>query len=354
MYNPLTRRQMLRFAALGGFGSALAACASPTTPAPTAAPAAAAPTAPISAPTVAPAVVAPTVAPAVVTAAPTIAGPTAAQPTASPSAALTASMAQAATQLLGLLDGERRARASYAFADGERVRWHWTTPSGFPRNGLPLSEMAQPQRESALALLSAGHSPTGYQKAMAIMALQRELGSDPENYYVTIFGEPGGAAPWGWRWEGHHYSRHFTIVGDQVTMTPFFLGAWPTTTNAGLQAMPREENAARELVSSLSGPARDQAIFQTATLNQHIVRVNPGWTPIWHSQTLLHAPSQSALQSWGVYRLTIGAVAWQMPTSIRLSHRILSEVHPPISGGTASVCRGRARQFTLAAPSGPA
>lgn len=189
-------------------------------------------------------------------------------------------MAQAATQWLGALDGERRAKASYRFTDAERVRWHWTTPGGFPRNGLPLTEMNQSQRDLAFALLRSSLTDIGYQKALAIMALQRELGNDTELYYVTVFGNPGGTEPWSWRWEGHHYSRHMTVVGESITATPFFLGAWPETTDAGLRAMPREQDAARELINSLTGPARDQAIFQTNTLTQHITQNQPQVNPL--------------------------------------------------------------------------
>ncbi len=139
-------------------------------------------------------------------------------------------MAGAASQFLIGLDEAQRTKATYVFADtAERTRWHWTTPGGFPRNGLPLRDMAKDQRDAALALLQASVSDKGFTKALNIMTLQNDLGNDPEMYYVTVFGTPdstGSGQPWSWRFEGHHYSRHFTVVGDKVTMTPFFLGAW--------------------------------------------------------------------------------------------------------------------------------
>jgi hypothetical protein len=189
-------------------------------------------------------------------------------------------MAQAATQFLASLDDSLRAQASYAFGDAERQRWHWTTPSGFPRNGLPLRDMNQDQRALALALLQASVSDTGYQKALDIMSLQVELGNDPELYYVTVFGAPGSTEPWGWRFEGHHLSRHFTVVEERVTVTPFFNGAWPTLTDAGLRAMPREEDAARELVLSLDEAKRAVAIFQESSLTQHITQNQPYVSPL--------------------------------------------------------------------------
>src|SRR5207245_8988144 len=49
---------------------------------------------------------------------------------------------------------------------------------------------------------------------------------DPEKYYVSIFGTPDAAAPWGWRLEGHHLSLNFTLApGRAVSVTPVFFGA---------------------------------------------------------------------------------------------------------------------------------
>ena len=55
-------------------------------------------------------------------------------------ATLTANISQAVTRFLDGLNDAQRGQATYEFADDERVRWHWTTPSGFPRNGLPCAK----------------------------------------------------------------------------------------------------------------------------------------------------------------------------------------------------------------------
>jgi hypothetical protein len=193
---------------------------------------------------------------------------------------LASQIAPAATQFLAALGDDARAKASYAFGDAERQRWHWTTPSGFPRNGLPLREMDPDQRSLALALLQASVSEAGYQKALDIMSLQNDLGNDPELYYVTVFGTPGGAEPWGWRFEGHHLSRNFSVAGTQVSAAPFFLGSWPTVASSGLRAMEREEDAARELVTSLEGASRTAAIFRERTLTNHVTQNEPLVSPL--------------------------------------------------------------------------
>ncbi|MBI3941424.1 MAG: DUF3500 domain-containing protein [Chloroflexi bacterium] len=295
MREPISRRQALRLGALS-LGSLLLAATGCATTAPTqtatvatAAPAsasgnaAAPPPAAPSATTIPPTVTAPTAtvpppnptatqaAPSATTQPPSATATNAPPPTSTPAAtvALATGMALAASRYLDALSSGQRDKGTFAFTDAERQRWHWTTPSGFPRHGLPLKEMKADQRTLALALLRASSSEMGYQKALDIVSLQKDLGFDPELYYVSIFGNPG-SKPWGWRFEGHHLSRQFTIAGAAVGVTPLFLGSWPSVTNAGLRALGREEDAARALITSLTGPLRSQAMIQNNTLTGHV------------------------------------------------------------------------------------
>ena len=74
---------------------------------------------------------------------------------------------------------------------------------------------------------------------------------------------------WGWRFEGHHLSLHFTVVAGQVTVsTPSFFGSNPAEVREGAQTpqqqgqrvlAPREDKA-RALVTSLSESQRVRAI----------------------------------------------------------------------------------------------
>ena len=188
-------------------------------------------------------------------------------------------IASYATRYLDSLDASQRTKSTYAFNDPELTRWHWTTPRNVPRNGLPLREMGTSQRDAAFALLQVSLSTYGLQKSLDIITLQNDLGNDPELSYVTVFGMPG-VEPWGWRWEGHHLSRRFNVINGKLSVTPFFLGAWPTVNNAGLKAMEREEWAARELVTSLDDNARSIAIFQQDTLGRHITQNDAYVSPL--------------------------------------------------------------------------
>jgi hypothetical protein len=200
----------------------------------------------------------------------------------------------AARAFLQSLSRAERDRATFAFASVERTRWHWTVPSAVPRNGLPLGAMSSQQRALALGLLRASSSTVGYRKALNIMALQGVLGRldtgiadpfDPDLFYFSVFGTPG-ARTWGWRLEGHHLSRHFTVVRGNLVAEPFFLGAWPTRATSayrsvakGYRTMPREEDAAREIVLLLDGALRRRIVFSQESLTDHLtqnaVRVRP-------------------------------------------------------------------------------
>ncbi|HET9289047.1 MAG TPA: DUF3500 domain-containing protein [Gaiella sp.] len=205
-----------------------------------------------------------------------------------------AAVETAARAFLASLSPVDRDRASFPFAGAERTRWHWTVPASVPRNGLPLGAMSAGQRRLALALLRSSSSPAGFRKSLDIMALQGVLQRmntglsdpfDPDRYYVSVFGTPGARA-WGWRFEGHHLSRHFTVVGGTLVTEPFFLGAWPTRAASayrsvarGHRTMRREEDAAREIVLSLDGRLRRQVVFSSESLTDHLtqnaVRVSP-------------------------------------------------------------------------------
>jgi hypothetical protein len=193
----------------------------------------------------------------------------------------------AARAFLRSLPQAARARATFPFAGAERTRWHWTVPASVPRNGLPLRDLSAEQRRLALGLLRASTSASGYRKALDIMALQGVLKRmatgiddtfDADNYFVSVFGTPGSRA-WGWRFEGHHLSRHFTVAGGSVAVEPFFLGAWPTRAGSsyrsvarGFRTMPREEDAAREIVLLLDGGLRRRAVFSSESLTDHVTQ----------------------------------------------------------------------------------
>jgi hypothetical protein len=149
-------------------------------------------------------------------------------------------MAEAAATLIESWDQAQRRIACRPFPDeAERRLWYYTPTD---HGGLPLAAMGPVQHRNVHRLVATGLSTPGYVTVALIMGLDnildqlegwsvdfgRERGRDPLLYYITIFGAPGGDAPWGWRFGGHHVSLHYTIIGGQVAAsTPNFLGADP-------------------------------------------------------------------------------------------------------------------------------
>lgn len=150
-------------------------------------------------------------------------------------------MTQVARSFLATLSAEQRQQAVYAIDDPERYTWYYTPHE---RKGLPLKQMNPDQRKAALALLQTGLSAQGYDKATAIMDMENVLRvienrpandthRDPDNYYVTIFGNPENDAPWSWRLNGHHLLLQFMAQSDRsgqnrlLAQTPTFFGSNP-------------------------------------------------------------------------------------------------------------------------------
>ena len=186
--------------------------------------------------------------------------------------AASAVMAKAANELLGKLSDEQKSKATFEYGGEERKNWHFIPRE---RKGLPIKDMTPEQRTLAMALAKTGLSDEGYRKATLIMSLEavlREMEKDttgkrdPEKYYVSIFGAPGGKEPWGWRFEGHHLSLNYSsLAGATPSMTPSFFGTNPGEVREGarkgLRVLGREEDLGRELIKSLTDDQKKIAII---------------------------------------------------------------------------------------------
>jgi hypothetical protein len=170
-----------------------------------------------------------------------------------------------------------RARAVFPFEAEERLVWHYVPMA---RRGVALGEMDAAQRAAARDLLRAALSASGFQKVETIRSLETVLrevenggpGSNrnPDSYYFTVFGAPSASGEWALRYEGHHLSFHWTIIGGRVVASsPQFLGANPARVGRrasavcpveGTAAISAEENLGRALVRSLTPAQRVKGI----------------------------------------------------------------------------------------------
>lgn len=139
------------------------------------------------------------------------------------------------------------------------------------RPGLCL-EAADDALEAAVhELVDLAHSEHGarlVRDAMAVERLRRlaATGKEPagDRYWWRLVGEPGSAAAWGWRLNGHHVGVHVVVDGDRVTYSPHFVGSEPARLpagpGAGLRILGPEEDLARDLLRSLDPDQRRRAV----------------------------------------------------------------------------------------------
>ena len=186
-----------------------------------------------------------------------------------------ASMTAAATAFVDSLSTEQRHHAVFAYADAERLRWHFIPNEMFPRKGVSFRTMSPAQKEKAHALLKSGLSEKGYLTATAIIALEDTLRAieqssrfarSPLDYQFTVFGTPTARGAWGWRVEGHHLSLHFAVAAGRVAATaPTFTGSNPAQVkegpHKGLRVLAPLEDRGRAMVECLTAEQRATAVI---------------------------------------------------------------------------------------------
>jgi hypothetical protein len=207
-------------------------------------------------------------------------------------------MTTAAQRWLEGLTPDQRQKATLAIDNEDRLRWNFIPTNMFPRKGVPIKEMTEPQRKLAHELLRAGIGQRGYLTATAIMELETILHAienaggrqgrnvrDPELYFFTVFGTPAPKGVWGWRVEGHHVSLHFTVAHNAtVANTPAFFGSNPAEVREegpkkGLRVLGTMEDSARALLATLDDKQRTTALINEVAPNDIItmttVKIDP-------------------------------------------------------------------------------
>jgi len=83
-----------------------------------------------------------------------------------------------------------------------------------------------------------------------------------------VMGTPSATEPWGWQLDGHHLIINYFVLGDQVVMTPLFVGSEPVTAESGkykgTSILQQEQDEGLALARGLSATQRDAAVVQVS------------------------------------------------------------------------------------------
>ena len=148
--------------------------------------------------------------------------------------------AEAATALLGHLDEPRRKRVCFSI---DAVQWRvWSNPEFLVHDyGLRLEDESETTRSLILRLLEVSMGPRGHAKVLDSMRTNAFLGQltalpnvmNEWSYNFNLFGQPSSTEPWGWNLYGHHLCLNCIFIGNQMVVSPVFMGAEPNLIDKG-------------------------------------------------------------------------------------------------------------------------
>jgi hypothetical protein len=195
-----------------------------------------------------------------------------------PTGVSTAPIVEAADAFLASLDAASRAAVTFP-VDADEWRTWCNVHIFLWRHGLLLEDLGAGPRAAAVELLRASLSARGFgdvRDVMRVNEVLREITGSDEQYgewkfFLSLFGTPSTTEPWGWQLDGHHLNLHCFVLGDQMVLTPAFLGAEPchviSGKNTGLRVFDAEERRGLAVVRSLSADQAGRAILYPSIIS---------------------------------------------------------------------------------------
>lgn len=195
----------------------------------------------------------------------------------------TGPVVEAAVAFAGMFDETAQANFMFDVDADEWRRWSNVDNGIYDRQGISLKDMNAEQRHAAFALMRASLSAKGLTQSQNIMKTDKTLSEmndnaehlDEQLYFFTIMGTPSAMEPWGWQLDGHHLVINYFVFGDQVVMSPVFMGGEPTITTTGVHAgndiLQPEQNVGLEFMQMLDADQQSTATLsseKTGTNNQ--------------------------------------------------------------------------------------
>lgn len=189
-----------------------------------------------------------------------------------PTGVSTEPVRNAAVAFIETLSPVQLGRTIYPVDD---IEWRkWMNQHFYLRQGISFADMTDRQREAAYSLMRASLSTQGFELTRNIMHLNEtlaELSGDHDFlgewlYFIQIYGKPSATDPWGWKLEGHHAIINYFVLGDQVVMTPLFIGSEPVKATsgkyAGIEILQKEQNDGLAMLKALPEAQQKKAILE--------------------------------------------------------------------------------------------
>ncbi|RSM51033.1 hypothetical protein DMB66_42950 [Actinoplanes sp. ATCC 53533] len=189
----------------------------------------------------------------------------------------TAAILSAATAFVGTLSDSEKSSAVFDWSNVEqKARWSNLPQGLFTRAGLMWGKMSDASKTAWLAVMKATLSEAGYKRVLAEWRADDELAGGGSNsygqqyYWVALIGTPSASSPWQWQWGGHHVTVNATVSGDNLALSPSFIGAQPTSfTDSGATVEPLGDiwDAAYATVKSLDGSTKSSAVLGSSYID---------------------------------------------------------------------------------------
>ena len=199
-----------------------------------------------------------------------------------PTGVSTEGIREAAESFLSTLAPEQFIRTVFAVDAPEWRRWSNVDNGLYIRQGVSLEEMSAVQHDAVFDLLRVSLSAKGLRLSQDIMKTDqtlRELNNDilrygEDKYFFTVMGLPSRDEPWGWQLDGHHLIINYFVLGDQVVMTPVFLGGEPVIAESGMYAgnavLQEEQDQGLAMLRALNDDQRAKAVLDPDKTNNNI------------------------------------------------------------------------------------
>ncbi len=181
-------------------------------------------------------------------------------------------LVEAAENFIETLTASQREQTLYPVEDQE---WRkWANQHLYVRQGISFDDMNERQAVAAMMMIRASLSARGLQLTQDIMHLNETLGELNGNnfleygegkYWITLMGTPSLSEPWGWQLDGHHLNLNYFVLGDQIVLSPAFIGSEPTFASlgkyAGTRIMEEEQRLGLAMINQLNMHQKAQAIL---------------------------------------------------------------------------------------------